>query len=435
MTSKLGIATRLWVLVALLLSALAVTGGYGAYALHAAQQRNAHNLATLRALLDERRADAPADTAWGARVRQEETRLAAADAASLRAAVTVQGGMFLFTLLLSVLLAAWLVASVRKPLREVIVAAMRVAEGDLSSDVRVYGRDEAARLMQATSAMTQQLRGLVQEVAQRARIVADTSAQVAQGHLDLSQRTEEQATTLEETASSMEELTTTVAQAAENARQASKFAGEASVLATRGGEVVAEVVDTMGRISAASDRIAEITSLIDGIAFQTNILALNAAVEAARAGEQGRGFAVVAGEVRTLAQRSANAAREIRTLIADSVEQVDGGAHLVNAAGRTMQEIVAAVRQVSTLMAEVAAASGEQSAGIEQVNGAVTQMDHVVQQNAALVEEAAAAMDSMREQAGALLHAVGRFRLDAQAERAVVVLPARWAAQRAGSAA
>jgi methyl-accepting chemotaxis protein len=418
MASKLGIATRLWLLVALLLSALAVTGGYGAYALHGAQERNAQNLASMRSLLEERRDAAPGDDAWGARVRREETRLATADAATLREAVTVQGGVFVFTLVLSVLLAAWLVASVRRPLREVIVAAMRVAEGDLSSDVRVYGRDEAARLMQATSAMTQQLRGLVQEVAQRARIVADSSAQVAQGHLDLSQRTEEQATTLEETASQMEELTTTVAQSADHARQASKYAGEASVLATRGGEVVAEVVNTMGRISESSGRIAEITSLIDGIAFQTNILALNAAVEAARAGEQGRGFAVVAGEVRTLAQRSANAAREIRTLIADSVQQVDDGAHLVTAAGRTMEEIVAAVRQVSTLMAEVAAASGEQSAGIEQVNTAVTQMDHVVQQNAALVEEAAAAMDSMREQARALLQSVQRFRLGAQQEHA-----------------
>jgi methyl-accepting chemotaxis protein len=392
MSSQFGIATRLWLLVGLLLVAQAVTGAYGVWQLHVAGAANAQG------------------------------------------AVVVQAGVFAVTLVLSLVLAAWLVASVRKPLREVITAALHVAEGDLRDDVRVYGRDEAARLLGATASMTQQLRGLVRQVKQRAQVVGDRCAQVAQGHLDLSQRTEEQATTLEETASQMEELTATVAQNADNARAASRLAGEAAGLAGRGGEVVAQVVSTMGRISASSGRIAEITGVIDAIAFQTNILALNAAVEAARAGEEGRGFAVVAAEVRTLAQRSAQAAREIKALIATSVAEVHGGAGLVDAAGRTMQEIVAAARQVSALMQEVAAASDEQSSGIAQVNAAVAQMDHVVQQNAALVEEAAAVMDSMREQAEALLAAVRRFRL-ADGEDRAGALALRPACAPAGTAA
>jgi methyl-accepting chemotaxis protein len=241
--------------------------------------------------------------------------------------------------------------------------------------------------------------------------VAGTSAQIAQGNQDLSQRTEEQAGTLEETASSIEELTSTVHQNAENARQASQLAVNASQVARRGGEVVGQVVDTMTGISTSSKKIADIIGVIDGIAFQTNILALNAAVEAARAGEQGRGFAVVAAEVRNLAQRSAAAAREIKDLIGESVGKVDAGTRLVDAAGQTMEEIVASVKRVSDLITEIAAASEEQSAGIAQVNTAITQMDQVVQQNASLVEEAAAATESMKAQADALLRTVSRFEL------------------------
>jgi methyl-accepting chemotaxis protein len=418
MGSRLGIATRLWLLVALLLTAMAVTGGYGAWALQAAQERNAQSLAHMRQLADALDSVQQAQDDVSARVRQlqrkaraDEAQLLAAGAQATRQAAWVQGTVFVLALLLSVLFGALLVASVRRPLREVIMAAMRVADGDLSTDVRVQGRDEAARLLGATAAMTQQLRGLVQEVKQRARSVADSTAQVVQGHVDLSQRTEEQASTLEETASSMEELTATVVQNTDSARQASRIADEAAGLAGHGGEVVAHVVSTMGRISESSSRIAEITGVIDGIAFQTNILALNAAVEAARAGEQGRGFAVVAAEVRILAERSAEAAREIKALIVGSVEEVRGGAALVDTAGLTMQQIVDAVQKVSALVREVAAASEEQSTGIGMVNTAVTQMDHVVQQNAALVEEATAALHSMSAQAHALLEAVRRFRV------------------------
>jgi methyl-accepting chemotaxis protein len=261
------------------------------------------------------------------------------------------------------------------------------------------------------SAMTEHLRSLVGEVASGARTVSESSEQIAQGNLELSQRTEEQASTLEETASSMEQLTATVNQNTDSARQASQLAVGASGVAREGGEVVGQVVATMAGISAASRQIADIIGVIDGIAFQTNILALNAAVEAARAGEQGRGFAVVAAEVRNLAQRSATAAKEIKTLIGNSTEKVDAGAKLVDAAGRKMGEIVQAVKQVSDLVADIAAASEEQSSGIRQVNTAISQMDGVVQQNASLVEEAAAATESMKEQAALLWRAVDRFKL------------------------
>jgi methyl-accepting chemotaxis protein len=260
--------------------------------------------------------------------------------------------------------------------------------------------------------MTLKLRALVGEVASGANMVSGTSAQIAQGNLDLSQRTEEQASTLEETASSMEELTSTVAQNAQNARQASQLAQGASEVARKGGDVVDQVVSTMDHIQDASKKIADIIGVIDGIAFQTNILALNAAVEAARAGEQGRGFAVVAAEVRNLAQRSAAAAKEIKTLIGDSVQKVQAGASFADAAGHTMVEVVSQVKKVSDLIAEIAAASKEQSSGILQVNTAVAQMEQVVQQNASLVEEATAATESMKEQASALLQRVSRFKLE-----------------------
>ena len=288
--------------------------------------------------------------------------------------------------------------------------ASSIANGDLSLEVEVRPGDRSS-LIYAMSQMAVSLRQLVGEVANGAQVVADTSQQIAQGNVDLSQRTEEQACTLEETASSMEQLTTTVMQNAESAKQAKQLAVGASDVARRGGHVVGEVVSTMTGISESSRKIADIIAVIDSIAFQTNILALNASVEAARAGEQGRGFAVVASEVRNLAQRSAAAAKEIKTLIGDSVDKVEAGAKLVDAAGRTMDEIVDSVKGVTDLIAEIAAASQEQSSGIEQVNMAVAQMDQAVQQNASLVEEATAATESMKEQAGALLQSVSRFKL------------------------
>ena len=331
-------------------------------------------------------------------------------------------GMLGLAIVLTAVLAWLLTRSIVQPLRSAVVAAQRVADGDLTVHVQAGGRDETGQLLTALSQMTQNLRTLVGEVAGGAHTVSDTSAQIAQGNLDLSQRTEEQASTLEETASSLEELTSTVTQNAHNAHQASQLAVGASEVARKGGQVVGQVVNTMSGISESSRKIADIISVIDGIAFQTNILALNAAVEAARAGEQGRGFAVVAAEVRNLAQRSAAAAKEIKTLIGDSVDKVDTGTRLVDAAGKTMEEIVGAVKQVTDLIAEIAAASQEQSAGIGQVNSAVTQMDQVVQQNASLVEEATAATDSMKDQAGSLLAMVSRFRLGG--ERAADAVPA-----------
>jgi methyl-accepting chemotaxis protein len=303
--------------------------------------------------------------------------------------------------------------SASRPLRVATGIVSKVADGDLTVDVEVaeMSQPHTRKLGRALAAMTSQLRTLVGEVVRSAHSVADTSAQIAQGNLDLSQRTEEQAGTLEETAGSMEELTSTVAQNALNAREASQVAVGAAEVARRGGLVVGEVVETMSGISESSRRIGDIIGVIDGIAFQTNILALNAAVEAARAGEQGRGFAVVAAEVRSLAQRSAAAAREIKALIGDSVVQVEAGTKLVATAGRTMDEIVASVKKVSQLIAEIAAASQEQSVGINQVNTSVAQMEQVVQQNASLVEEASAATESMKDQANVLLQLVDRFNL------------------------
>jgi methyl-accepting chemotaxis protein len=305
----------------------------------------------------------------------------------------------------------WIRRANGRSLKAATVVVEQLAHGDLTAKADGLREGHTLKLGKALDEMAGNLARLTSEVARCAHVVADTAAQIAQGNLDLSQRTEEQASTLEETASSMEQLTSTVAQNADNARQASELAVAASQVARKGGQVVGQVVATMTDISQSSRKIGDIIGVIDGIAFQTNILALNAAVEAARAGEQGRGFAVVAAEVRNLAQRSAAAAKEIKTLINDSVGRVEAGTKLVDAAGKTMEEIVGSVKKVSDLITGIAAASQEQSAGIGQINTAVSQMEQVVQQNASLVEEASAATESMKEQAEALLHAVSRFHL------------------------
>jgi methyl-accepting chemotaxis protein len=315
-------------------------------------------------------------------------------------------------LVLGALLAWRLTLGIVRPLGHAVTVAETVAAGDLSTDIRVESRDEAGQLMQALKDMNANLAKVVGEVRTGTETIATASGQIASGNQDLSSRTEEQASSLEQTAASMEELTSTVKQNADNARQANQLAVSASEVAVRGGNVVGQVVDTMGSINASSKKIVDIIGVIDGIAFQTNILALNAAVEAARAGEQGRGFAVVASEVRSLAQRSAAAAKEIKTLIGDSVEKVEEGSKQVAEAGRTMEEIVGSVKRVTDIMGEITAASQEQTSGIEQINQAITQMDQVTQQNAALVEEASAAAQSLQEQAGSLVQAVSVFKLD-----------------------
>ncbi len=286
----------------------------------------------------------------------------------------------------------------------------QVSEGDLTVVVETKARDQSSLLF-AMKRMSENLTNIVTGVRDTTESITTASREIAQGNSDLSQRTEQQASSLEETASSMEELTTTVKQNAENAKQANQLSMSASDIAVKGGQVVDEVVQTMASINTSSKKIADIISVIEGIAFQTNILALNAAVEAARAGEQGRGFAVVASEVRNLAQRSAAAAKEITALIAASVDKVDAGTRQVDQAGATMHEVVTAVRRVTDIMAEIAAASNEQSTGIEEVNHAIVQMDDVTQQNAALVEQAAAAAEAMQGQAEALKEAVGVFKL------------------------
>jgi methyl-accepting chemotaxis protein len=302
-----------------------------------------------------------------------------------------------------------------RPLENAIAVAGRIAGGDLTSEVKVSGRDETAALLRALRDMNASLRRIVGEVRGGTDMVTTASREIAQGNTDLSARTEQQASALEETSASMQQMTATVGQNAQNAKKANELAAQASTVALKGGEVVREAVSTMSGISQSSKKIADIIGVIDGIAFQTNILALNAAVEAARAGEQGRGFAVVASEVRSLAQRSAAAAKEIKDLITDSVGKVDAGSRQVNDAGRTMQEIVSSVKQVSGLIAEIAAASQEQAQGIEQVSETMTQLEKVTQQNAAMVEEASAAAGSLEQQSGALSSAVAEFKLDAQA--------------------
>ncbi|WP_151633521.1 methyl-accepting chemotaxis protein [Noviherbaspirillum aerium] len=311
--------------------------------------------------------------------------------------------------------------------------AERIAAGDLTVAVNLKPGDRGS-MLHAMRGMRDSLARIVGEVRSGTQAIASASNQIAAGNMDLSSRTEEQASSLEETASSMEELTSTVKQNGDNARQANQLAVSASEIAGKGGAVVAQVVDTMGSINESARKIVDIISVIDGIAFQTNILALNAAVEAARAGEQGRGFAVVASEVRNLAQRSASAAKEIKALIDDSVEKVDSGAKLVDQAGRTMSEIVDSVRRVTDIMSEIAAASQEQTAGIEQINQAISQMDQVTQQNASLVEEAAAASEAMQGQAGKLADMVSVFTVDASAASPMQAVPSVPAAPAARTA-
>ena len=320
------------------------------------------------------------------------------------------------------LLIAWLSArSITVPMRRAVVIAETVAAGDLSSHIEVHSRDETGQLMLALKGMNTSLQNIVGQVRSGTDTIATASSQIASGNMDLSARTEQQASSLEETASSMEELTSTVKQNADNARQANQLAASASQVATKGGQVVAEVVGTMASINDSSKKIVDIIAVIDGISFQTNILALNAAVEAARAGEQGRGFAVVAAEVRILAQRSSNAAKDIKLLIDTSVDKVEAGSRLVHQAGSTMDEIVASVQRVTDIMSEIASASAEQEAGIEQINQAITEMDTVTQQNASLVEEAAAAAASLQEQASGLEQVVSLFKLAPAQAKAVPV--------------
>ncbi|MBV7534287.1 MCP four helix bundle domain-containing protein [Duganella sp. sic0402] len=323
------------------------------------------------------------------------------------------------------LTSAWLLTTgIVRPLQEAVTAARRVASGDLTGHIDDSAKDETGQLLSALKEMNSSLLNIVTEVRQGTDHISTSSTEIAQGNQDLSRRTEQQAGALEETASSMEELTSTVKHNADNARQANQLAATAAQVAVKGGAVVAEVVGTMDSINQSSSKIVDIISVIDGIAFQTNILALNAAVEAARAGEQGRGFAVVASEVRNLAQRSASAAKEIKALIGDSVEKVNQGSKLVADAGTTMDEIVASVHKVSDMISEITAASSEQSAGINEVNQAIGSMDAVTQQNAALVEQAAAAAESMQQQAAALAQAVSVFKVDG-APRLTQSRPAR----------
>ena len=326
------------------------------------------------------------------------------------------GQYFLLGLAVGALaLGAWFAyvigVSITRPIHRAVQVAQTVAAGDLSSRIDVHSKDETGMLLQALKDMNASLVDIVGQVRSGTDTIATASGEIAHGNLDLSARTEQQASSLQQTASSMEQLTATVKQNGDNSRQAHTLALSASEVAVKGGNVVDQVVDTMTEINASAHKIVDIISVIDGIAFQTNILALNAAVEAARAGEQGRGFAVVASEVRSLAQRSAAAAKEIKTLITDSVDKVETGAKLVAEAGTTMREIVANVDRVTDIIGEITSASVEQTAGIEQINRAIAQMDEVTQQNAALVEEAASASAALEDQSGALARVVSVFQL------------------------
>ncbi|MES2324895.1 MAG: methyl-accepting chemotaxis protein, partial [Pseudomonadota bacterium] len=323
------------------------------------------------------------------------------------------GGVLLLGVLLGIGVAMILVGAISAPLHKAMTIASMVADGDLTGTIEPQSSNEIGALLTALGTMKASLAGIVLEVRKSTDTISSASNEIAAGNADLSERSGAQAASLEETAASMEQLTTTVKQNSDNARQANQLARSASEVAVKGGVVVAQVVETMGSINASSKKIVDIIGVIDGIAFQTNILALNAAVEAARAGEQGRGFAVVASEVRNLAQRSANAAKEIKQLIVDSVDKVDSGARLVDQAGATMQEIVTSIQRVTSIMGDITQASLEQTSGLDQINQAIGQMDAITQQNVALVEEAEAAATALQQQAGALTSVVSVFKLEA----------------------
>jgi len=354
-----------------------------------------------------------------------EVQTAAAESATA-SQVTLTAGAAL-ALLLGLLLATLTKRSITGPIHRAAEVAEAIRNGDLTSNIDAAGNDETAQMLRGLAEMQANLRNIVAHVRQGSEAVATASSQIASGNSDLSGRTEEQASALEQTAASMEQLGSTVRQNADNAHQANQLALNASAVAVQGGDVVAQVVGTMKGINDSSRKIADIIGVIDGIAFQTNILALNAAVEAARAGEQGRGFAVVASEVRSLAQRSADAAKEIKALITASVERVEQGTQQADLAGSTMTEVVGAIRRVTDIMGEISAASSEQSTGVAQVGEAITQMDQATQQNAALVEESAAAADSLQRQAQELVQTVAVFRLN-PGQVAAPVAPATYSA-------
>lgn len=341
--------------------------------------------------------------------RVDTIRTDAADQGNLF--TMINAGVVIFALLMTLVIYMGLRRTVIAPLRGAVDRLDAIADADLTDPLPEAGKNEIGRLFGAMATMQQNLTNIVGRVREGSNEIHHGTREIASGNADLSSRTEQQAASIQETAASMEEMTATVKQNADNARQASTLAADASTTAERGGDVVAQVVQTMHGISTSSKKVADITSVIDSIAFQTNILALNASVEAARAGEQGRGFAVVAGEVRNLASRSADAAKEIKTLIDASVTQIQQGSTLVEQAGTTMSDVVTAVRRVTDIMDEISAASQEQSDGIEQVSQAVGQMDQVTQQNAALVQEASAAAASLEEQANRLEQAVAVFKL------------------------
>ncbi len=347
----------------------------------------------------------------GTLIAKASTEVAERAAGAAQRATTISLAVMLVVCALGIAGAIAFSRTVVNPLDNAVRVSQAVAGGDLTVAQHVAGKDEIALLLNALHDMQSSLSRVVSNVRNNAHSVAAASTEIAQGNNDLSARTEQQASALEQTSASMEELNSTVQANADNARQANQLAVSASTVAVQGGDVVAEVVTTMKGINDSSKKIADIISVIDGIAFQTNILALNAAVEAARAGEQGRGFAVVASEVRNLAQRSADAAKEIKTLIHASVERVELGTTLVDKAGATMTEVAASIRRVTDIVGEISAASNEQSLGVSQVGEAITQMDQATQQNAALVEESAAAADSLKVQAQQLVQAVAVFRL------------------------